>query len=117
MATLIYSDKCRLCFDVVEYIKTQESLHSVVSYHHIRDGIPDGITRVPSLITGEELLVGKSDILKFLESIVPKPKLGGVKQNLFKFADYGKMKQPIMTEEFKARTEMKIEDAIANLKG
>jgi hypothetical protein len=60
---------------------------------------------------------GKSDILKFLDSIVPKPKLGGVKQKLFNFSDYGKIKQPIMTEEFKARTEMKIEDAMAKLKG
>jgi hypothetical protein len=118
MATLIYSDKCNNCYDVVEYIKTEPSLHSVVSYHHIQEGIPEGVTKVPSLVTANgDLYVGRRKIEEFLRSLVPKPKLRGFKPSPhFKLADFGKTQKPIMTEEFRRRTEIRIEDAMANLK-
>ena len=117
MATLIYSDKCTNCYNVVEYIKKEPSLHSVVSYHHIREGVPAGVTKVPSLITANgELYVGRRVIENFLRELVPKPKLTGVKSALFKFSDFGKIHTPVMTEEFKKRIEMPLSDAIANLK-
>lgn len=118
MATLIYSDKCNNCYDVVEFIKTEPSLHSVVSYHHVQEGIPDGITKVPSLITANgELYVGRRKIEDFLKSLVPKPALSGFKPSPhFKLSEFGRNQKPVMTEEFKRRTEMSIEDAIASLK-
>ena len=117
MATLIYSDKCINCYEVIEFIKTEESLHSVVSYHHIRDGVPADVNNVPSLITENgELYVGKKNIENFLKKIIPKPKLSSMKSGYFKISDFGKIKTPVMTEEFKKRTEMSISDAIAELK-
>jgi hypothetical protein len=117
MATLIYSDKCTNCYEIIEYIKTEPSLHSVVSYHHIRDGVPAGITKVPSLITvNGEVYVGTRTIEEFLKGIVPKPKLTGFKAGHFKIADFGKINTPVMSEEFKRRIEMPISDSIAHLK-
>jgi hypothetical protein len=88
-----------------------------VSYHHIRDGIPLGITKVPSLITTNgDLYVGTKVIQDFLSGLIPKPKLSGVKPGHFKIANFGKIHTPVMTEEFKKRTEMSLNDAIANLK-
>lgn len=118
MATLVYSDKCTNCYNIVEYIKTEPSLHSVVSYHHLNEGIPPGVTKVPSLVTANgQLYVGRKAIEEYLRGLVPKPKLKGVKAGLFKLADFGKVQTPVMTEEFKRRTEMSLTDAIANLKG
>jgi len=118
MATLVYSDKCINCYNIVEYIKTEPSLHSVVSYHHIKDGIPPGVSKVPSLVTANgELYVGRKIIEEYLRNLVPKPKLKGVKPGHFRLENFGKIQTPVMTEEFKRRIEMPLADAIANLKG
>lgn len=71
MATLVYSDKCKNCYEIVEYIKTKPALHTIVRYHHVDQGVPNGITKVPTLVTADGMLYVGNQIRPYLQTLAP----------------------------------------------
>jgi hypothetical protein len=71
MATLVYSDKCKNCYDLIEYIKTKPALHTIVRYQHVEQGVPNGVTKVPSLITSDGILYIGNQIKPYLQTLAP----------------------------------------------
>lgn len=71
MNVLVYSTKCEHCADVISFIQKNESLMMVTKFHDINSkGVPKGISRVPTLITKNQMYIGR-DILDYLEQLVP----------------------------------------------
>jgi len=131
MATLFYSERCKFCYDIIEFIKTKPALHSIVRYHNVEEGgIPQGVTKVPSLVTSDgKLYVGKQ-VREYLQSLVPdtverfqftNAKMKRLDNKLpgkyFSVNDYGnRIVKPEITEELKAKVERPIADGLASLK-
>lgn len=67
MTTLVYSDGCTYCNSILEMLYSHPEVRSIVRLHNIHtSGVPNGITRVPSLVVGSEVLVG-GDAKRWLE--------------------------------------------------
>jgi hypothetical protein len=69
---LIMSERCQYCMEVVQFIKEHPVLIPMIRVHEItREGVPDGITRVPAVFTASgEKHVGL-EVLRWLESMIP----------------------------------------------
>ncbi len=69
---LIFSEKCPYCMEVLNFIKDHPILIPMVKTHEIsRNGVPEGITRVPAIITSHgERHVG-IEVLRWLENMIP----------------------------------------------
>jgi len=124
MATLIYSDKCRHCFEIIEYIKTKPALHSVIQYQHVNEGVPPGVTKVPTMITTNgQMYVGKL-IKDYLVSLTQEKieKYGFSKMHAIKsgkympVSDINRDLRPIMTSELEHKISQSIEKGLENLK-
>lgn len=71
MNVLVYSAKCDYCTEVISFIKKNDSLLRVTRFHNINtNGVPKGISRVPTLISQTGTIVGR-DILDYLEKLIP----------------------------------------------
>jgi predicted thioredoxin/glutaredoxin len=127
MATLVYSDKCRNCYELIEYIKTKPPLHTIVRYQHVDDGVPNGVTKVPSLITSDGMLYVGNQIRPYLQTLAPdkieRVSLGGKLSTkrldnqsngkYFSVNDYGKR---IVTSTYDPRIERSVMDNLSSLK-
>jgi predicted thioredoxin/glutaredoxin len=127
MATLIYSDQCINCYELIEYIKTKPALHTIVKYHHINEGVPNGVTKVPSLITSDGNLYVGNQVKTYLQSLIPnkieKFQYGKISskrldnQNLggkyFSVRNYG---NNIINPDPDERVNIPVNDALASLK-
>ena len=71
-ALLIFSEKCPYCIEVLNFIKEHPMIIPMIKTHDIgRQGIPDGVSRVPVIMTTKgEKHVG-IEVLRWLENIVP----------------------------------------------
>tara|TARA_R110002074_G_scaffold377777_2_gene555376 strand:- start:3537 stop:3950 length:414 start_codon:yes stop_codon:yes gene_type:complete len=131
MALLLFSRRCEHCNNIIEYVRKNEPLHSVVSFHDVNQkGIPDQlkgkISSVPTMITKDGgLLVGK-EILSWFESILPSEfqGMGGDSMSgldldnpeegdggMFNLDNYGGAIAAQMTPELEARINVKVSDA------
>jgi hypothetical protein len=115
MTTLVYSERCQHCYDLIEYIKTQPALHNIVTYQNIDDDIPEGVTKVPSLLTTSgKIYVGK-EVKDYLRALVPNkleklvPHKGGypIKRETIR---------PVMTPELEQKISQSVEQGLLNLK-
>ena len=128
MALLVFSDKCNYCFEVLNFIKTNPSLGSMIKYHNVTtQGRPVSVkvTRVPTLITSDgQFLVG-SEVKNWLESMIPQEiehwgsgsimtsSLSGDDggRDMFTLDSYGVSMQPMLTQELKDKIGRSVQDA------
>jgi len=129
MAMLVYSDKCKHCYDLIEFIKTKPALHSIVTYQHVHDGVPPGVSKVPSLVTSSgQIYVGK-DVKEYLYSLVPNKieRFGFSKTNptrldhqpsgkLSPLSSIGKNNQAVMTRQLEQKISQSVTEGLQNLK-
>ena len=75
---LIFSEKCPYCIEVLNFIKDHPVLIPMIKTHNInRQGVPDGIKRVPIIVTSAgEKHVGV-EVLRWLEAMIPTNFEGG----------------------------------------
>lgn len=116
MNTLIYSEKCSHCRELLDFIDSNDELKQVTRFHDVnRSGVPRGVTRVPTLVRFDGgVLIGR-DISEYFESIIV-PKCEGACSNfgttidgstdddgIFTLDKYGSSLAPKMTKELEAR--------------
>lgn len=128
-STLVYSLRSDYCKDLVEFVKTNELLVTIVRLHDVNvKGAPPGVTRVPSLITTEGKVIIGGDIKQHLESFL----MGDVEPasnfrtvdldgtdisgNWFDLDRFGQSLQPTMTRELEEKIKISVEDAYHKLK-
>jgi len=72
VATLIVSEKCPHCMELIAFIRDHPVLIPLVKPHDInRQGVPQGLKKVPALLQENgELLVG-IEVLRWLENMIP----------------------------------------------
>ena len=131
MTLLVYSDKCKYCSDIIEFIKSNSILLNMIRFHNInKQGVPNGLTRVPALITPEGATVIGGDVKNYLESLIPVniesstlgTRLtvtsldGSMSDDIFKLDMYGKSLAPPMTRELEDKINKNVQDAYQNIK-
>ena len=130
-ALLIFSTKCQMCVDVIQYIQSKPQLHSIVKYHDVNQlGVPpeyrNKITSVPVMLTkNQKFLNGKNEIMSWLRSLLPCSithqgigrsigtcsLAGEDDESHFSLSDYGQSLQPPMTPELEAKINKSVQDA------
>ena len=128
---LVYSKKSQYCVDLLEFIEANELLTTVVKFHDVNaQGVPTGISRVPSLITHDGKVIIGGDIKTFLEGFI----IGDIEPvtlssaktfdldgsdvsgNWFDIEKFGVSLQPKMTKELEEKISLSVEDALQSLK-
>jgi len=97
MATLVYSKQCKFCDEVIQYIKQTPSLHSIVTFHDVSQGVPDYIKVVPSLVTNDQKMFEGKHVKLVLEKWGYVPPRGmsmskkslAYKPSLLKLSEFG----------------------------
>ena len=114
MNKLFYSEKCKFCQELLGFIDQHNELKQVTQFYDInRSGVPQGITRVPTLVKQDGMLVGR-DISEYLESLLMpvcqgnQCKLGTTldgtaDDDMFSLDKYGTSLAPTMTKELQAK--------------
>jgi len=130
MATLVYSENCKFCADVIKYITDNPVLGRIVGFHDWRKGVPKGVTRGPSLVTSQGNIIIGGDIKGWLQQMIPPPEVecSGPRckmsnldftedsDDMFMFDEYGKSLKPNMTPELEAKITRSVQDAYAEVK-
>lgn len=131
MTLLVYSENCKYCSDVISFIKSQAVLLNAVRFHNInRQGVPNGLTRVPALITSDGATVVGGDVKNYLESLLPvniestnlgsrvtvSSLDGSYSDDMFKLDSYGKTLAPPMTKDLEEKISRSVQDAYQNIK-
>jgi hypothetical protein len=75
---LVFSEKCPYCLEVLNFIKDHPVLIPIIKTHNInRQGVPEGVKRVPLIVTSSgEKHVGV-EVLRWLEAMIPTNFEGG----------------------------------------
>ncbi len=131
MALLIYSEKCKYCSDIIMYIQSQGALLNMVRFHNInKQGVPNGLTRVPALITSDGATIIGGDVKNYLESMLPvniesknigsrvttSAIDGSLADDLFRLDSYGKPLSPVLTKDLEEKINRNVQDAYQNIK-
>jgi hypothetical protein len=129
MATLVYSDRCQFCGQVIKYIQENPSLLHVIRFHNVTtQGVPSKqITRVPTIVTNDNKILVGNDVKSWLESMIPNEEvealeafgpatstLDGTDSETGDFFDlnrHGSSLAPPMTKELEERINRKVQDA------
>lgn len=76
--TLIFSEKCPYSMEVLNFIKDHPVLIPIIKTHNInRQGVPDGIKRVPAIVTTTGEKHTGIEVLRWLEAMIPTNFEGG----------------------------------------
>lgn len=69
---LIFSERCPYCLEILNFIREHPVLIPMIKTHEIsRQGVPDGVQRVPTLMNSRgETYVG-IEVLRWLENRIP----------------------------------------------
>lgn len=131
MATLIYSDRCTHCMEIIQYIQSNPALKPLVRYHNIhKSGVPSSqIKRVPSLVTKENTILVGGEVKNWLTSMLPCDftHYDGVgigmssldnteSDNLFLLDNYGTSLKPDVSKEVQAKIDANVSEVYNNLK-
>lgn len=132
MTTLVYSDKCPHCLEIFQFIQSNPVLDSLIRVHDIRNGVPDGVKQVPSLITAQGTLYsGTKQVKTYLQSLLPLDiKRAAYSPNVrmsrldnnnttkyFNMSDFGKVTTPVITPELQRKIDAKVDQSLSSLKG
>lgn len=129
---MVVSEKCPYCVEVVNFIREHPVLIPMIKIHVIeREGVPEGVKRVPMVFTASgENHVG-IEVLRWLESMIPTSFEGvctadGMCSNFDEPADeignnfpidaYGISLAPPMSKELKEKIDRSVNDAYADIK-
>lgn len=75
---LIFSEKCPYCLEVLNFIKEHPVLIPMIKTHNInRQGVPDGVKRVPMIVTSSGEKHTGMEVLRWLETMIPTTFEGG----------------------------------------
>ena len=131
MATLVYSENCKYCRDVIQYIHDNPVLSKVVGFHDVRTGVPKGVSRVPTLVTSQGNHVIGGDIKSWLQQMIPPQELecpgsGSCRMatlddiddsgDYYSFDEYGASLMPTMTPDLEAKINRSVQEAYAEVK-
>lgn len=131
MALLIYSEKCKYCNEIIMYIQSQGALLNMVRFHNInKQGVPNGLTRVPALITSDGATIIGGDVKNYLESMLPvniesrnlgsrvvtSSLDGSLADDLFRLDSYGRPLAPTITKDLEEKINKNVQDAYQNIK-
>jgi len=130
MATLVYSDKCPYCSQVIQEIRENPALIHMIRFHNVStQGVPSKqITRVPTLVTNDGHLLVGNDVRKWIESMKPEEKVEEFDQtvlsgamlddthdndagNYFDIDHFNMPLAPPMTRELEEKVNRKVTDA------
>jgi glutaredoxin-related protein len=130
MATLVYSDKCPYCSQVIQEIRENPALIHMIRFHNVStQGVPSKqITRVPTLVTNDGRLLVGNDVRKWIESMKPEEKVEEFDQtvlsgamlddthdndagNYFDIDHFNMPLAPPMTRELEEKVNRKVTDA------
>lgn len=129
-SVLVYSMKSPFCVELLNFINEHEVFKTIIKFHDVNaHGVPNGITRVPSLITNEGKVIIGGDIKTFLDGFVladiePVDSSTGtfgidgndMSGNWFDIERFGQTLKPTITKEIEEKISVKLEDALASLK-
>jgi hypothetical protein len=131
-AVIVISEKCPYCIEVVNFIREHPVLIPMVKTHNInREGVPEGITRVPILITSDNKRHMGIEVLRWLETMIPTNFEGNWCSSCavanfdepfdeigdsFPIDAYGISLAPQMTNELKQKIDRSVNDAYADIK-
>lgn len=129
---LVISEKCPYCIEVMNFIKDHPVLIPMIKTHNInREGVPQGITRVPVLITPTNERHMGIEVLRWLETMIPTNFEGNWCSGCavasfdepfdeigdgFPLDAYGISLAPPITKELKQKIDRSVNDAYADIK-
>ncbi len=132
MVLLIYSERCKYCNELIMYIRSQPAFLTLIRFHNVNtSGVPNGLTRVPTLITDDGVSVVGGDIRNYLEGLLPtniesaniglgisSTHLDGTMDfdNFFTNDAFGASLAPPMTPELEEKIKRNVQDAYQNIK-
>ena len=131
MSLLVYSENCKYCREIITYIQSQGALLNAVRFHNInKQGVPNGLTRVPTLITSDGATVVGGDVKNYLDSLLPvniestnigsrvfaSSLDGSMSDDLFRIDSYGKPLSPTLTKDLEEKINRNVQDAYQNIK-
>lgn len=130
MATLVYAENCKYCRDVIQFVHDNPVLGKVVGFHDVRNGVPKGVTRVPTVITSQGNLIVGGDIKPWLQQLIPPQDFECMSGkcsmstldftdevgDYFSFENYGASLKPMMTPDLEAKINRSVQDAYAEVK-
>lgn len=130
MATLVYSDRCPYCAQVIQEIRENPALLHLIRFHNVsQHGVPSKqITRVPTLITNDGKLLVGNDVRQWIESMKPEQHIEEFDQtvlagsmldesdlndagNFFDVEHFHQSLAPPMTRELEEKINRKVTDA------
>jgi hypothetical protein len=132
MVLLVYSQNCVHSGNIIEYIRSQQVLLNIVRFHNINtNGVPNGLTRVPALITKDGATIIGGDVKTYLDGLLPTTidstnissgKLGayaidGTINNgdIFSIDSFGSSLAPPMTKDLEDKIGRNVQDAYQNM--
>ena len=132
MALLLFSRKCKFSNDIINFIKENKPLHTVVSFHDVNvKGVPPElrtkVTSVPTMVTKDgNIMVGK-EVKEWLTSMIPSEFTGAYSSStvgmqdfadpnandgsMFSLDSYGASLKPPMTKELQEKIDKDVSDA------
>jgi hypothetical protein len=129
---MIVSERCPYCAEVVNFIKEHPVLIPMVRIHIIdREGVPEGVKRVPTVVTASGERHTGIEVLRWLESMVPTTFEGvcgasGMCSNFdepfdeigdsFPLDAYGISLAPPLSKDLKEKIERSVNDAYSDIK-
>jgi hypothetical protein len=129
---LVFSERCPYSMEVLNFIKDHPVLLPIVKTHNInRQGVPDGIKRVPVIITPSGERHTGVEVLRWLEAMIPTNFEGGWCSSCnatsfdepfdevgdsFPLDAYGISLAPPMTKELQKKIDKPVQDAFADIK-
>lgn len=129
---LIFSEKCPYCMEVLNFIKEHPVLIPIVKTHNInRQGVPEGIKRVPMIVTSTGEKHTGIEVLRWLEAMIPTNFEGGWCSNCsgtsfdepfdeigdgFPLDAYGISLSPPMTKDLQRKIDKSVNEAYADIK-
>ena len=129
MATLVYSDRCQYCAQVMRFIQENAALLHIVKFHNVaKQGVPSKqITRVPTLVTNDNKYLVGTEVKAWLESMLPNDEVEALEAfgpatsmldgtdsetgDFFDWTRHGSSLAPPMTKELEERINRKVQDA------
>lgn len=123
--------KSPYCVELLNFVNEHDILKTIIKFHDVNvNGVPNGITRVPSLITNEGKIIIGGDIKSFLDGFMiadiepvesSSSRTFGLDGNemsgsWFDIERFGESLKPTITKDIEEKISASVEDALANLK-
>jgi hypothetical protein len=129
MNVLVFSLRSDYCKSLVSFINEHDTLVNSVKFHDVnKSGVPNGISRVPSMITSAGKILIGGDIKEYLEGFIQTEPMGkdvsrgtfdidgNDDEDMFDFNQFGTSLAPKMTPDLEERIAMNVQDAFQKFK-